>query len=81
MRELLPLGALAFLLLMWAMPDHIWGSVTSIGRVITPVYPFVILLCRKRNDVFALVLASAILALGLVTAAGLISIVHPFSLS
>lgn len=81
LKELLPLGALAFLLLMWAMPDHIWGSVTSIGRVITPVYPFVILLCVKRNDVFARVLTGAILVLGVVTAAGLISVVHPFTLS
>lgn len=81
LKDLVPLGALAFLLLMWAMPDHIWGSVTSIGRVITPVYPFVILMCLKRNDLFARMLTGAILVLGLVTAAGLISSVHPFILS
>jgi len=38
-REFLPWALLAFLTLMTMMPDIIWGSMTSIGRVITPVYP------------------------------------------
>ncbi|MDB4978592.1 MAG: hypothetical protein JWM56_778 [Candidatus Peribacteria bacterium] len=77
--DLLLLGSLFFLAIMSTMPDYIWGSVTSIGRVITPVYPFTILYAAQRNDWAAKGLAVGILCLGLFTALGLSLVVHPFT--
>jgi hypothetical protein len=71
----------AFLGVMLLMPDHIWGSITSIGRVITPVYPLFAIHGALRNTRLHQVTALAILALGLLTAIGLASIVHPYVLA
>jgi hypothetical protein len=77
----LPLATLAFLLLMTTMPDHIWGSITSIGRVITPMYPLLLWTSAQRNTRMAQFLAAAILFLGLCAGFGLASIAHPFHLA
>lgn len=76
---MLPLGALAFLCLMAIMPDYIWGSITSIGRVITPMYPLLILHCADRDTFAARYFALATMGLGLATAIGLGMIVHPYT--
>ena len=78
--ELLPLGSLAFLCLMLLMPDYIWGSMTSIGRVITPVYPLFLMHCAQKNSWASKAFGVSILALGLLTAAGLVLSVHPYTL-
>jgi hypothetical protein len=74
-------GSLCFLGLMSLMPDHIWGSITSIGRVITPVYPLVWLMsCQKPGRPASLLLIS-MFAIGCIAAVGLISSIHPFHLA
>lgn len=78
--DVLSLGALAFFCLMLIMPKYIWGSITSIGRVITPVYPLTVLLLASRDSAITRTLAAGILFLGLVTGIGLALIVHPFTL-
>ena len=79
--EILSLGALAFFGVMLLMPDYIWGSVTSIGRVITPVYPLFLLLLAERNTTTSKILAAVILLLGIATALGLAFSAHPYGLT
>lgn len=79
--DLLPVGTLAFLGLMLIMPDYIWGSITSIGRVITPVYPFLLLHCAERTSRTARLLTMMTLVLGLGAGIGLALIEHPFHFS
>lgn len=79
--ELFPFGAFCFLCLMLIMPDYIWGSITSIGRVITPVYPLTILALAKRDTVVARLLTTSILLLGIGTSIGLALQVHPFGIA
>ena len=81
MSLFLPLASFAFLCLMLVMPDHIWGSITSIGRVITPVYPLVMLQAAERDSLFARILATSILFLGIGIGLSLALIPHPFILS
>lgn len=80
-RGLLPIGALCFLLLMSTMSLNIWGSITSIGRVITPVYPLILLHARARDTAFAQAIAMAILGLGLGIGVALALRAHPYMLS
>lgn len=79
--DVLSLGAVAFFCLMLLMPKYIWGSITSIGRVITPVYPLTVLLLAHRDSPLTRMLAIGILVLGLVTGVGLALILHPFTLA
>ncbi len=74
-------GAFAFLCLMLIMPDYIWGSITSIGRVITPVYPLTILALAKRGTTVSNILTLSILLLGIGTSIGLALQVHPFGIA
>jgi hypothetical protein len=77
----LAFGSLGFLALMTTMPDHIWGSITSIGRVITPVYPLAILLAAKHDTLFAKYLTIVVLVIGLGAGVTLALIKHPFMLA
>jgi hypothetical protein len=77
----IPLAGLAFFAVMVAMPDHIWSSITSIGRVITPIYPLVLVHAAAKDTLPARVLALSILALGCVAGIGLALIAHPFSIA
>lgn len=70
-----------FLLVMLLMPDIIWGSITSIGRVITPVYPLFVAHDALHQSALTRAVLVAMLLLGLGSAAGLAGIVHPFVLS
>ncbi len=78
-RSFAAIASFLFLLLMCAMPDHIVGSITSIGRVITPVYPLVLLLAAKHDARPARFLAIIALLIGLAAAFGLASVIHPFT--
>ena len=80
-HSFLALTTLAFLLVMTTMPDHIWGSITSIGRVITPVYPLFVLLASEHDTNVSRVLAGVLLLIGLTTGIGLALTLHPFTLS
>lgn len=79
--DVLSLGTLAFFGVMLLMPKYIWGSITSIGRVITPIYPLTVLLYANRDARAPRLLATAILLLGLTTGIGLALILHPYTLS
>ena len=79
--EFLPLAALAFLGLMWTMPDEIWGAITSIGRVITPAYPLVLLFLARKETWIARGIAVTILLVGAATSVGLAIKMHPFLLA
>lgn len=79
--DVLSLGTLSFFGLMLVMPDYIWGSITSIGRVITPIYPLTILLLMERGGRFAKVNAALILTLGICTAIALAFSAFPYSLT
>lgn len=76
--EVLTLGALAFFGVMTLMPHYIWGSITSIGRVITPVYPLYILAIASRDTKLTRVLAALVLIIGLGAAVGLAFSGHPY---
>lgn len=79
--DVLSLGSLAFFGVMLVMPDYIWGSITSIGRVITPVYPLTLLLFMERDDAWAKLSAFMILALGLATGVALALSAYPYTLT
>lgn len=70
-----------FLLVMLVMPGHIWGSITSIGRVITPVYPLFALHGIIHNTRLHQLTAVAVILIGLAAAVGLALIVHPHILT
>lgn len=76
--EILSLGSLAFFGVMSVMPDYIWGSITSIGRVITPIYPLYILAIAERDTPLTRILATVILLVGLGAAIGLAMSLHPY---
>jgi hypothetical protein len=79
--DVLSLGALAFFGLMLTMPDYIWGSITSIGRVITPIYPLTVLLLATRDSFLTRTLAGSIALLGTAVGIGLALVLHPFTLA
>lgn len=74
----IPLMLLFFIGIMLLMPEHIWGSVTSIGRVITPVYPLFVLTIARHDRISDKIAAISLLGLGLFTAVGLAISIHPF---
>lgn len=76
--EILSLGSLMFFGVMALMPHYIWGSITSIGRVITPIYPLYVLAIASRDTYVTRMLALLILLIGLGTALGLGLSIHPF---
>ncbi len=76
-RDVLTYALGLFLGIMLCMPDHIWGSITSIGRVITPVYPLFMIHGALHDTWLHRVTALFVAILGLVTAIGLALIVHP----
>ncbi len=74
-------GLAAFLLVMLLMADHIWGSMTSIGRVITPVYSLFAVFTAERPTMPNRVMLGTLIMLGLVTGLGLSLIIHPFMIT
>lgn len=78
-KDFLPWALLAFLLLMTMMPDIIWGSMTSIGRVITPIYPLFLVYAARRDTLPARAISVSVLVLGLAIGIGLALIHHPYT--
>lgn len=74
----IPYMLFSFLVLMLAMPDHIWGSITSIGRVITPVYPLFIHYAVSEDQWIHRTIAGGWFAIGIVTTLGLAFSLHPY---
>ncbi len=69
------------LLVMVLLPALIWGSITSVGRVITPVYPLLVLAAARNPSQLSDAIMYSMMILGLTTAIGLAFIVHPFTLA
>ncbi len=80
-RSFLAIGTFMFALLMTMMSENIWGSITSIGRVITPVYPLTILLAAKHNTLFSKYISAVILVIGTGAALALALSIHPYHLA
>lgn len=78
---MLQLGSVLFLLLMSMTSWYIWGSITSIGRVITPVYPLVLLEAAHRDTLPARCIALGCMAVGLAAAVALALIGHPYRIA
>ncbi len=72
---------LGFLCVMLLMPSFIWAAITSIGRVITPVYPLWAIHAATHPSHKTQSLSIALIVIGLVTALGLASTIHPFVLA
>jgi hypothetical protein len=70
-----------FLLFLFLMPNYIWGSITSVGRVLTPLYPLGIMASIRQKDRWASFALLGMIATGVMTTIGLAMSVHPFTLS
>lgn len=67
-----------FLCLMLTLADYIWGSITSVGRVITPVYPLAVFAFMRNDTLFTRLMTLAILFIGAGAGLALALIKHPF---
>jgi hypothetical protein len=77
----LPLASLFFFGVLSVMPDHIWGSITSIGRVITPIEPLFLVFALQHGRRSTQIIATNILLIGLISGFALALLPHPFILS
>jgi hypothetical protein len=75
----LMIAGLAFTMI--TMDHHMWGAITSIGRVVTPVYPVYALYASSRDTVFLRVLSGVLIAVSVIAAIGIASVPHPFIIS
>lgn len=80
------IGVLPFLLsglcvTMLCMHPHMWGVITSIGRVVTPLYPVYALYAAERDSLFERRLSLFLIVLSVVAAIGIAAIRHPYVLS
>ena len=73
------LSGLSIIMLM--MHAHIWGVITSIGRVIAPIYPVFTLYAAARDTWVERSLSTILIAVSVIAALGIVSIQHPFSIS
>jgi hypothetical protein len=77
-RTFATIGLFVFLCVMVTLSDAMWGSITSVGRVITPIYPLAVIAFTQANTRTGKVLTLAILLIGLGAALGLAAIHHPY---
>lgn len=73
------LSGLTFVLL--SMDPHMWGALTSIGRVVTPFYPVYALYAAQRDTPFTRGLSWFLCGLSVVAAIGIAAVRHPFVVS
>jgi hypothetical protein len=66
---------------MLCMDAHIWGALTSIGRVVTPVYAVYPLFAAARDTRMTRMLSGLLIGLSVIAAVGIASITHPFIVS
>ncbi len=66
---------------MITMDHHMWGAITSIGRVVTPMYPVYALYAAARDTRFLRILSGILIGLSLIAAVGIASVPHPFVIS
>jgi hypothetical protein len=66
---------------MLCMHEHMWGVITSIGRVVTPFYPVYTLYAAERDTKSLRVLSLLLIALSVIAAIGIALVRHPFVIS
>lgn len=66
---------------MLCMHPHMWGALTSIGRVVTPFYPAYALYAADRDTPMLRRLSWWLIAFSAVAAIGIASVPHPYHLS
>lgn len=74
------LAGLCFAMLMMDA-ESIWGAITSIGRVVTPVYPVYALYAAQRDTWVERTLSVILITVSLVAAVGIAAAVHPYRVS
>lgn len=80
------IGVYAFLLsglcvTMLSMDPHMWGAITSIGRVVTPLYPVYALYAAERDTWVERTLSCILMIVSIVAAVGIALVPHPFVIS
>lgn len=73
-------SGLAFIMLSMDATT-IWGSITSIGRVVAPIYPVYALYASKRDTKAERLVSWILIAVSIVAAVGIASVPHPFTVS
>lgn len=71
----------ALVAVMLCMHPHIWGVITSVGRVVTPLYPVYALFAASRDTRFLRWLSVFLIVLSVVAAVGIAAVPHPFIVS
>jgi hypothetical protein len=85
-RERARIPVFAFLLsglcaTMLSMDAHMWGAITSIGRVVTPLYPVYALYSHSRDTRQVRAVSWMLICVSVVTAVGIAFIGHPYIVS
>lgn len=80
------IGVYAFLLTgltctMLSMDSHMWGAITSIGRVVTPIYPVYALYAAQRDTWIERTLSVILIVVSIVAAIGIAWVKHPYIVS
>ncbi len=73
------LSGLCFTMLI--MDEHMWGAITSIGRVVTPIYPVYALYAAANDTWIERSLSVILIVISCIAAIGIASIPHPYILS
>lgn len=78
----IPETSLLFLLaVLLSLDAHIWGVITSVGRVLAPLYPLYAFSAMERDSLTERILSLNLFVVSVVAAIGIASIAHPFSIS
>lgn len=68
-------------LVLVCMDTHMWGVITSIGRVVTPFYPVYALYAAERDSSPLRILSGFLITISIVAALGIALQAHPYVLS
>lgn len=68
-------------LTMLTMDAHMWGAITSIGRVVTPLYPVYALYATSHDTTIVRTLSLILMMVSIIAAIGIATVRHPFVLS
>lgn len=86
LRKRARLDVLTFLLsglvgTLLCMDQHMWGVITSIGRVVTPLYPVYALWAADRDDKVHNILSTILITVSVMAAIGIAMVRHPYVIS
>ncbi len=69
------------LLILFSLDAHIWGVITSVGRVLTPLYPIYVFVAAERDSLSDRLLSLNLIAVSTVAAIGIALTAHPFTIA